>query len=219
MRAAFVLSVGVLGVLGCAHVEAPRSPIVAEPAPLASVEAGPRAIPSSELGKDTEAIDSIDLAMPSEARVLSFARTVMQGRETWTLAESGPRRVLRLRREDPKKNVLTAAWVGTAKKDGKDVRIDLRLVERSGPLDFAPEHGTATCAHETICEDGKPKHKVRATLCVFRDEDGPQEEIAYFAPGPGVDFALGPCPRYEPTAPERLMKGPRMPMSSPDRGF
>jgi hypothetical protein len=219
MRATFVLVLGVLvGVMGCAHVDTPH-PSIAAPPPLASVEAAPLAIPLSEVGKDADGVDSIDLAMPADARVLTFARQVARGRETWTLAEHGPRRVLRLRFEDEKKRVTHAAWVGSTTKDGKDVRIDLRLVEQSGPLDFAPERGTATCARETVCEDGKPKHKVAATMCAFRDETSTSEEVAYFAPGAGVDFALGPCPHYEPTAPERLMKRPRMPMAPAGSGF
>jgi hypothetical protein len=177
--------------IGCG---APPAVVVEPPqaaaTPLPSVDAPPPHVPLEEVGKDSQVSDWIELAMPEDARVLSFSQDVSEGHETWTLLESGPRRVLRIKLETAN-GVALAAFAGEATKDG----LSLHLVEVRGNARFAPERLTATCARDSVCEDAKPSHRVAADSCTFVAEGDTQPMQTWFAPGRGVDFVIGSCPR------------------------
>ena len=199
-----LLSVVLLGLAACARAT-PSAPASKEPAAvLPAIEASPATIPAAELGAEGVAAEWIELAMPADAKIFGYAHDVEGGRETWTLAEAGPKRLLRVRFEDGKK-LGQAAWVGTATKDGG---MTFRLVEVRGNVRFASENMVAKCGRDPICEVGKPSHQVNASLCVFDGDGMVSDEAAWFAPGKGVDFSTGPC-RTENTTRESLMKRPR----------
>lgn len=198
------LGVVLFGLAACAHAT-PPPPAAAEepPATLPAIEASPRTIPAAELGGEGVAAEWIELQMPADAKVLTFARDVEGGRETWTLAEAGEKRLLRVRTEG--KRIGRAAWVGTATKD----RLKLRLIEVQGAVSYAPENLWGQCGRDVVCEEGKPKHQVTASLCVFDGDDaGFDQPAAWFAPGKGIDFRIGAC-LTENTTRESLMKRPR----------
>jgi hypothetical protein len=204
------LGLGVLfvGLAACAEAPA-RARVTTPPAPLqapASVEAPPRGISLGELGAGGVSAEWIELEMPPDARVLGFARDVPEGRETWTLLEAGGRRVLRVRLEDGKR-VGQAAWVGTVQKDA----IELRLVEVRGKVRFAPERLSANCRTDKVCEDGKPARRAGVSMCTFASSEAGVAEVAFLAPGKGIDFAVGSCPYVEPLGARRL-RGPRSTM-------
>lgn len=195
--------------VGCAATPIATTPAnVATPpreAPKVIVrERAPEGIPFTALGADDANGDWIDLAMPDDARVLSFSQKLNQAQETWTMTEHGARRVLRVRFEDGAKTGH-AAYVGTSEKD----TIALRLVEVAGSVRYAPEHARVTCTHDRVCEQDKPSHRVAVSMCTFADDEGRGAEVLMLAPGKGVDFPVGSCPQPAPP-PERYRKMPRL---------
>lgn len=191
MRSSWVLVV-VAGVTACTHAEvAPVAAVHRAPEPLPPVEAPPGSISLVQLGAG-EAAEWTALAMPDDARVLSFAQNWGAGRETWTLAEAGSRRVLRMRWENGNR-VSSAAWVGTAAKD----RMELRLVELHGHVHLAAEHLKALCRRDAVCEQGKPQHRVAVEMCTFEDESTGAAVTTFLAPGNGIDFTVGSCPHVQ----------------------
>lgn len=198
-------SLGVLlvGLAACAHVAPPSPPPLDSSAPFPAATPVVKTIPAGELGAEGIAAQWIELHMPPDANLFAYEHDVDGGRETWTLAQAGPKRLLRVRFDDGKK-VAEAAWIGTATKEG----MKLRLVEIRGNVRFTSETLVAECGRDVVCEDEKPSHQVTASLCAFEGDGIPYEETAWFAPGKGIDFTIGPC-RTENTTRERILKRPR----------
>jgi len=201
--------------MGCTAARIPTTPSnastpVTRPSALVEKEAAPEGIPFTALGAADASGDWIELAMPDDARVLSFSQKVNQGQqETWTMTEHGARRVLRVRLEGGGK-IGHAAYAGTVGDKGA---IDLRLVEVTGNVRYAPERAQVTCTHDRICEDGKPSHRVAVAMCTFADDENGGGEVLMLAPGKGVDFPVGSCPQpTPPPMPQRRSygKGPRL---------
>ena len=66
--------------------------------------------------------------------------------------------------------------------------MELRLVEIQGYHRFTSERVTGTCARETLCEEGKPGHRVAGAMCTFVEEETNASLLTWFAPGKGVGF-------------------------------
>lgn len=182
--------------VGCAGPRVvAETPLPPASTPLPSVSAPEPTIPLEEVGKGGETADWIDLAMPDDARVLSFRQDVREGRETWTLTQAGTKRVLRVQLENAR-GVSLAAFVGETTKEG----MAFRLVELRGEVRFSPERALASCTRETVCEEGKTSHRVVAEACTFAGEGSTDAAQTWLAPGRGVDFAIGTCPRVSGSA-------------------
>ena len=198
MRSASVVVLVVIA--GCAPSATPPAAAGAI-VPPSAVESPPRVLSLGELGADGVNAEWIELEMPADARVLGYQSDSGGARETWTLLEGGHKRLLRIRHENGAKTGQ-AAWVGTKTKDG----MELRLVEVKGNVRFAPERLTVTCAKAKICEEGKSRREITASMCVFEDGET-LREVAWFLPGKGVDFPIGAC-RTENVTRERYLKRP-----------
>src|SRR5687767_6742986 len=87
------------GLAACAHAAPATSIEAPAPAPALPKVDAPRTISLGELGAEGVSAEWIELEMPDDARVLTFARDIPKGHETWTLIAASSRRVLRVRLE------------------------------------------------------------------------------------------------------------------------
>lgn len=168
------LTLVLAGCAGSAVVSEPVAPQPSPPPPAATprIEPLPHGEPISQIGAH-QPEESPELAVPDGTPAFVVTRIEANGpatglvRERWRLAEDGSRRVARLvleKEEEPGKWVAIghAGWIGRAEKGGA---IAFRLVDRQGPLQWAPDHVDATCIPTRACTEEKPALKIPARKC------------------------------------------------------